>query len=292
MLSETIITCSVTGNQTQAGQTPYLPITPQQIADSCLEAADAGAAIAHIHVRYPDTGAPSMEVDHYREVVDRIRAKNNEMILNLTTGPGGRYHPSDDDPAIAGPRTSIKHPKIRVEHIMALKPDIATLDLNTMTFGGEVVINTPPNVTIMADIINECGVLPELELFDTGDIQLALDLIKSGVLKSPPLCSLVMGVKYGMPATPGMMAMAAGMLPQGANWTGFGVGRMAFPMAAQAYLLGGHVRVGMEDTTYLAKGVQAKSNAELVAKVRGIVETLGGSIMSAGAARQMLGLAQ
>jgi len=169
--------------------------------------------------------------------------KNDDLILNLTTGPGGRYHPSDEDPAIAGPRTSIKHPKIRVEHIVALKPDIATLDLNTMTFGKEVVINTPPNVTIMSEIINDCGVKAELELFDTGDIQLAQDLLKAGVLKSPVMCSLVMGVKYGMPANADMMGMASRMLPPGTSWTGFGVGRMAFPMAAQSFLMGGHVRV-------------------------------------------------
>lgn len=292
MLPEIFMTCSVTGNLTNKDIAPHLPVTPQEIADSCLEAADAGAAIAHIHVRYPDTGAPSMEVAHYKEVVDLIRAKNDDLILNLTTGPGGRYHPSDEDPAIAGPRTSIKHPKIRVEHIVALKPDIATLDLNTMTFGQEVVINTPPNVTIMSEIINDCGVKAELELFDTGDIQLAQDLLKSGVLKKPVMCSLVMGVKYGMPANADMMGMASRMLPSGASWTGFGVGRMAFPMAVQSFLMGGHVRVGMEDTSYLSKGVFAKSNAELIAKARHLVEQLGGSIVSSGRARQMLGLAE
>lgn len=291
MLPEIFMTCSVTGNLTNKDIAPHLPVTPQEIADSCLEAADAGAAIAHIHVRYPDTGAPSMETAHYKEVVDRIREKNDDLILNLTTGPGGRYHPSDEDPAIAGPRTSIKHPKIRVEHIVALKPDIATLDLNTMTFGQEVVINTPPNVTIMSEIINDCGVKAELELFDTGDIQLAQDLLKSGVLKSPVMCSLVMGVKYGMPANADMMGIASRMLPSGTNWTGFGVGRMAFPMAVQSFLMGGHVRVGMEDTSYLSKGVFAKSNAELIAKARHLVEQLGGSIVSSGKARQMLGLA-
>ena len=292
MLSEIFMTVSVTGNLTNREIAPYLPITPKEIADSCLEAADAGAAIAHIHVRYPDTGLASMETKHYKEVVDRIREKNDDLILNLTTGPGGRYHPSDEDPAVAGPRTSIKHPKIRVEHIMALKPDIATLDLNTMTFGQEVVINTPPNVTIMSEIINDSGVKAELELFDTGDIQLAHDLLKNGVLKSPVMCSLVMGVKYGMPASTEMMAMASRMLPPGASWTGFGVGRMAFPMAVQSFLLGGHVRVGMEDTSYLSKGVHAKSNAELIAKARDLVEKLGGTIASSGRARQMLGLAE
>ncbi|PCJ89556.1 MAG: NADPH:quinone reductase [Hyphomicrobiales bacterium] len=291
MLPEIFITCSVTGNLTNPEHAPHLPITPQEIADSCLEAAEAGAAIAHIHVRYPD-GKPSMEVEHYREVVNLIRAKNDDLILNLTTGPGGRYHPSDEDPAIAGPRTSIKRPELRVEHIVALKPDIATLDLNTMNSGREVVINTPQNVKIMAELINDSDVKAELELFDTGDIHLAHDLLKVGVLKNPALCTLISGVKYGLPSTADAMGFASRSLPAGSTWTGIGVGRMAFPMAVQSYLLGGHVRIGMEDTTYLAKGVHAKSNAELIEKVRHLIEALGGKIASAGRARQMIGLAQ
>ncbi len=290
MQQNVIITCAVTGNLTTRENHPGLPVTPEEIANSCLEAADAGAAIAHIHVRDPVTAKPSMELKYYREVVERIRAKNTALILNVTTGPGGRYHPSDENPAVAGPRTTLMRPEKRVEHIVALKPDIATLDLNTMTFGSEVVINTPANVKIMADIINEAGSKPELEVFDTGHIQLAQDLLKAGVLKSPAMFTIVTGVKYGFPSTTDVMATAARMLPADAVWTGFGVGRMSFPMAVQAYLLGGHVRVGLEDNSYIAKGVLAKGNGELVERARDLIEKLGGRIAEPSQAREILGL--
>ncbi|MGH6861945.1 MAG: 3-keto-5-aminohexanoate cleavage protein, partial [Phyllobacterium sp.] len=244
----------------------------------------------HIHVRDPMTGKPSMELKHYEEVVRRIREKDDALILNITTGPGGRYHPSDENPAVAGPRTTLMQPEKRVEHIVALKPDIATLDLNTMTFGSEVVINTPRNVRIMAELIYSAGAKPELEVFDSGDIQLSLDLIKEGVLRSPAMFSIVTGVKYGFPATPDIMATAARMLPQDAAWTGFGVGRMSFPMAMQSYLLGGHMRVGLEDNSYIARGVLAKNNGELVERARDLVEKLGAQIATSNQAREMLGL--
>jgi uncharacterized protein (DUF849 family) len=290
MQQRVLITCAVTGNLTTRENHPGLPVTPQEIADSCLEAAEAGAAIVHIHVRDPETGKPSMALEHYRAVVERIRAKNNALILNVTTGPGGRYHPSDEDPAVAGPRTTLMRPERRVEHIIALKPDIGTLDLNTMTFGNEVVINTPPNVKIMAERIIGAGVKPELEVFDTGDIQLAHDLLKAGTLRSPAMFSIVTGVKYGLPSTPDAMSVAVRMLPRDAVWTGFGVGRMSFPMVAQSFLLGGHVRVGLEDNSYIAKGVLAKGNGELVERARAIVEMLGGQIASSLEGREMLGL--
>lgn len=291
MLPKIIITCAVTGNITTRENHPGLPVTPEEIANSCLEAADAGAAIVHIHVRDPETGKPSMEFKHYKDVVDRIRAKNSALILNLTTGPGGRYQPGDDNPAMAGPRTTLRRPELRVEHIAALKPEIATLDLNTMNSGNEVVINTPPNVKIMADIINAAGVKPELEVFDTGDIQLSHDLLKAGVLKSPPMYSIVTGIKYGFPSNPDVMATAARMLPRDAAWTGFGVGRMSFPMVVLSYLLGGHVRVGLEDNSYIAKGVLTKGNGELVERARDLLTKLGAEIAGSNEARKMLGLA-
>ena len=176
-LPRIFITAAVTGNLTTPEQTPHLPITPEQIADACLEAAEAGAAIVHIHVRDPATGRPSMEFALYREVIERIRARNLELILNLTTGPGGRFAPSKDDPALAGPGTTLIRPEARVKHIAALRPDVCTLDLNTMNSGGQVVINTPENVRRMARIIREAGVKPEIELFDSGDIALLHDLI-------------------------------------------------------------------------------------------------------------------
>ncbi|MCR6478791.1 3-keto-5-aminohexanoate cleavage protein [Variovorax sp. ZS18.2.2] len=287
---KTLITCAVTGNLVKPEQTPHLPITPVQIADECLAAAAAGAAQVHIHVRHPETGKPSMEVELYREVVDRIRRSNRELIINLTTGPGGRYIPSEDDPKIAAPGTTLLPPEKRVEHIALIKPDVCSLDLNTMNSGPDVVMNTPKNVRRMAKVIREAGVKPELEIFDSGDIHLALDLIADGTLDGPAMWTFVLGVKYGFAPTPETLLYARNMLPRGAFWSAFGIGRMEFPIVAQAWLLGGHVRVGMEDNIYLEKGVLAESNAQLVAKARGILQSLGGEIANPREARAMLGL--
>jgi len=289
-MAKTFLTCAITGNITKPEQSPYLPITPQQIADSALEAAEAGAAVAHIHVRDPATGRPSMEVDLYRDVMDRIRAKNRDLIINLTTGPGGRFVPSEHDPKIAGPGTTLMAPEKRVEHVELLRPDICTLDLNTMNSGGEVVINTPRNVRKMAERMRAARVLPEIELFDSGDCHLARDMFADGTLEGPGLFSLVLGVKYGFNPSPETMMYARGLLPPGAIWSGFGLGRTEFPMVAQAWLLGGHVRVGMEDNLYMSKGVLAKTNAELVTHAVGILRMLGAEIASAKEARTMLKL--
>lgn len=290
LLPKTIITCAVTGNLTTIEQTPHLPVTPEQISDACLGAAEAGAAIVHIHVREPKTAKPSMELGYYREVVERIRAKNTQLILNLTTGPGGRFVPSIEDPRVAGPGTTLLPPEKRVEHIAALKPDIATLDLNTMNSGKEVVINTPRNVRVMAEILRNAGSKPEIELFDSGDIALMKDMLKDGSLDGPVLCSVVMGVKYGFQPYPETLLYARDLLPQDATFTGIGIGRFAFPVVAQSYLAGGHVRVGLEDSVMLDKGKLAPSNAAMVEKARGIIEDLGGQIANAIEAREMLGL--
>jgi len=289
-LDDIFITCAVTGNITRPDQTPYLPITPAQVADACLEAGEAGAAAVHIHVRDPVSGAPSMELDHYADVVERIRKVAPLLIINLTTGPGGRFAPSAKDPRIAGPGTTLIRGEDRVSHIVALRPDICTLDLNTMNSGGQVVINTPSAVRKMAGIIAEAGVRPEIELFDTGDIALLTDLVADGTIAPAPLCSFVMGVKYGFQFSPETIAYARNLLPEGAAFTAIGLGRNAFPAVAASYLAGGHVRVGLEDAPYLAKNVLAPSNAAMVAKARRIVEDLGGQIMSAKAARALLAL--
>ena len=288
--AKTLITCAVTGNLVKPEQTPHLPITPVQIADECLASAEAGAAQVHIHVRHPETGKPSMEVELYREVVDRIRRENRELIVNLTTGPGGRFIPSEDDPKIAAPGTTLLPPEKRVEHIALIRPDVCSLDLNTMNSGPDVVMNTPKNVRRMAKVMREAGVKPELEIFDSGDINLALDLIADGTLDGPAMWTFVLGVKYGFAPTPETLLYARNMLPRGAFWSAFGIGRMEFPIVAQAWLMGGHVRVGMEDNIYLERGVLAESNAQLVAKARDIIVSLGGEVASAREARATLGL--
>jgi uncharacterized protein (DUF849 family) len=286
-----IITCAVTGNLTTPEQTPHLPITPVQIADACLGAADAGAAIVHIHVRDPKTGRPSMSLDYYSEVVGRIRVHNPELILNITTGPGGRFVPSPDEPKIAGEGTTLMAPEKRVEHIAALRPDICTLDLNTMNSGKEVVINTPGSVRRMAKVISDAGVKPEIELFDSGDVALMNDLLKDGTLSGPVLCSFVMGVRYGFQLGPETVLYARDLLPRDAEFTAIGIGKAAFTAVAQSYLAGGHVRVGLEDSVYLSRGQLASSNAEMVTKARRIVEDLGGQIANLPEARQIVGLA-
>jgi uncharacterized protein (DUF849 family) len=285
-----IITCAVTGNLTTPEQTPFLPITPLQIADACLGAADAGAAIVHIHVRDPRTGRPSMALEYYQEVVERIRASNPALILNLTTGPGGRFVPSVDDPKVAAEGTTLMVPEKRVEHIAALRPEICTLDLNTMNSGGQVVINTPANVRRMAKVISDAGVKPEIELFDSGDVALMHDLLRDGTLQGPALCSVVMGVRYGFQPGPDTVLYARGLLPADAQFTAVGIGRASFPSVAQSYLAGGHVRVGLEDAVYLSHGRFAESNAEMVAKARRIVEDLGGEIATFEEARRIVGL--
>ena len=288
-MRDVILTCAVTGNLTRPEQTPHLPITPKEIADACLEAAEAGAAIVHIHVRHSD-GKPSMEFDHYADVVERIRAQNEGLILNLTTGPGGRFVPDKTDPKVAAPETSLLPPLERIQHVLKLKPEICTLDFNTMNSGDMVVMNTRPNTRLMAEAILAAGVKPEIEIFNPGDMILANEHADALGFGSPRMYSFVMGVKYSWPASIETIQSGKSMLPEGALWTGFGIGRHEFPMVAQSVLMGGHIRVGMEDNIFLEKGVLAKSNAELCTKACRVVDDLGFGIASVATARKMLGL--
>jgi uncharacterized protein (DUF849 family) len=291
-MKPTIISCAVTGSFPTREHNAALPCSPAEIADACTGAAKAGAAICHIHVRDPETGEPSMAIEHYREVVRLIRASDTDLLINLTTGPGGRYLPSDNEPAKAAPGTKLTTAEIRTEHVVELKPDICSLDLNTMWFGGGAVINSPHSLKIMAERIYAAGVKPELEVFDTGDIHLAHALIKDGTLRTPALFQIVTGVSYGMAATPESLAYAKSLLPADCEWAAFGASRMAFPMVAQAYLMGGHCRIGMEDTVYLSKGVKTPDNAALVTKAARIIEDLGGSIATVDETRELLGIAR
>lgn len=290
MADPTILTVAVTGNITTVQQNPDLPVTPAQIAKATIDAAKAGAAVSHIHVRHPD-GTPSMELAHYRETVDRIRDAGCDILINLTTGPGGRFIPSRDNPRVAAPGTSLLPPEARVEHILELKPEICTLDLNTMWSGSSVVINAPWSVSTMAKLVLEAGVKPEIEVFDSGDIHLAHALLKEGVLPRPPLFQIVTGISYGFSPSPQTLVYARDLLPKDAQWAAFGIGRMAFPMLAQAYIMGGHVRIGMEDTIRISRGELVKDNAALVTKARRIVEDLGGTLATPAEARRILGLA-
>ena len=223
-------------------------------------------------------------------MVDRIRDNNDDLIINLTTGNGGRYEPSEADPAVAGPRTNLLVPDDRVQHVLAIKPDIATLDLNTMVFGQEVVINTLSSIRRMGTLIQDAGVRPEIELFDSGDVAILNTLMDEQFFEHPPLCSIVMGVKFGFVPLPETLLYARGLLPSNAIWTGFGTGAMAFPMVAQSALMGGNIRIGMEDAVWLAKGVKAPSNAAMVEKAARIVNELGFDLETPKQVRARLGL--
>jgi uncharacterized protein (DUF849 family) len=291
MAERTILTVAVTGNHTTPDQNPALPKTPAEIAKASIDAAKAGAAIAHIHVRYPD-GRPSMELAHYRETVERIRDSGCDIILNLTTGPGGRFIPDRAEPSRAAAGTNLLPPEARVAHVLELGPEICTLDLNTMWSGQSAVINAPWSVEAMARMIAEAGVKPELEVFDSGDIHLARELLASGVLGNPPLFQIVTGIRYGFASTPATLVYASGLLPLNAQWAAFGIGRMAYAMLAQAWILGGHVRIGMEDAIRLSRHELAPDNAAMVAKARRIIEDLGGELATPAEARRILGLAR
>ena len=291
-MKPTILTCAVTGTFPTRAHNSALPVTPEEIANACIGAAKAGAAICHIHVRDPETGVPSMKLEYYREVVKRIKTSGTDLIINLTCGPGGRYMPSDSDPAVAGPGTNLKNAEIRTEHIVELKPEICTLDLNTNWFGNGAVINEPRSIKRMAERMYAAGSKPEIEVFDSGDLVLAADLVADGTLRAPQLFQIVTGIKYGFPSTPEAMLLAKSMLPKDCEWAGFGAGRHAFTMMAQAYILGGHCRIGMEDTVHLAKATPAPSNAALVEKSVAILRALGAQIATVSEARQLLQLSK
>ena len=283
-----VVTVSVTGSITPTDVT-NLPITPQQIADSAVEAWRAGAAVAHIHVRDPANGMPSMEFEYYREVFERIRGES-DMIINLSTGAGARVIPDDNDPIGLGPGTTLTSPVRRIEHVVRLKPEICSLDVGSIDFGRHVFVNYIAHIESMAEMAREAGVKVEMEVFNLGHVEIARRLVETGRVLKPPLFQLCLGIPLGIPATPLNMIIMKQALPQEALWSGFGIAASNFSMIAQAAILGGHVRTGMEDNLYLEKGVRAKSNAELIAKAVNIIRLLGREPATPGEARELLGL--
>jgi uncharacterized protein (DUF849 family) len=277
MLDKVIITCAVTGSTMDALRTnPAVPVTPKQIADEALRARAAGAAIVHIHVRHPETGEPSMEFALYEEVVNRIRDARSDVLINLTTGPGARFAPSDDNPMMANEQSTMSTPDRRVEHVVSLLPDLCSLDIATMTFPSYAFVNLPAHLERMAAMIQAVGVKPELEVFDLGHVRLAANFVKRGIIKGPASAT-------------GMLAMA-GELPPNAQWAAFGISSQEFPMVAQAVILGGNVRVGLEDNIYISRGELATGNAPLVERAVKIIEALGSHVASPAEARTILEL--
>jgi len=285
-----MISCALTGSADSAGKNPAVPVTPEQIAASAVDAAKAGAAIVHIHVRDPKTTLPSMDGALYAEVVDRIRQSGTDVVINLTTGPGGRFLPDPNDPMKAGPGSTMRTPRERVQHVLDLRPEICSLDMGSMNMGANVFVNTPAILEAMAIDIRDAGITPELEVFETGHLLLAKRMIETGHIKAPGMFQICLGIAWGQPASPEAMSYMRNLLPAGSPWFAFGISLYQFPMVAQAVLLGGHVRVGLEDNLYLERGKLAPSNAALVAKAVKIIELLGPGIATPAEAREMLGL--
>jgi uncharacterized protein (DUF849 family) len=289
-----IITCAVTGSADTPKKNRAVPVTPSEIAKSAIDAARAGAAVVHVHVRDPETGLASMEFEHYERTVGYIRESNTDVVINLTTGPGGRLKPSDDNPQKPAPGTTLTTPEVRTRHLVALRPELCSLDMGSMNSGGvredSVMINTPVHIRAMAKIIKEIGVKPELEVFDTGHIRHACHMIEAGEIDSPPLFQLCMGIEWGAAATPAAMGYMLSLLPASSHWAAFGISRDHFRLVAQSSIFGGHVRVGLEDTLHVENGVLARSNAELVEKAIKILQLLDFDVATAAEARQILGL--
>ena len=289
--SPTIITCAVTGGDDTAGRFEAVPVTPAQIAAAAIDACRAGAAIAHIHVRHPETGKPSLDPALYREVVDRVRDSGSPVILNLTTGAGARFLPDAGQPNTAAAGSNLRTPAERAAHIAELRPEICTLDMGSLNFGKGALINVPAHIEAIAAVIRAAGSKVELEVFDTGHIELAKHMIARGLIESDPLWQVVLGVPWGAPADTATLLHMSRQLPPGAKWAAFGIGRSEFPMVAQAALLDGHVRVGLEDNLYIARGVPASSNAQLVERAVQVLQTLDIEIATPAQARAQLGLA-
>lgn len=290
MNNDVIISCAVTGAGDTTSRSNLVPITPRQIADSAIEAAKAGAAVVHVHVRDPETGQGSRDPSLFKETVDMIRDSGVDMIINLTAGMGGDWVPSEGDPSLPGPGTDMIGPEARLAHVVECKPDICSLDCGTMNFGGNYTyINTAPYLRTMAKIAQELGVKPELEVFDLGQIRLARSLIEDGLIDAPPMFQICLGIPWGAGADTETMAAMKQALPTDAIWAGFGISKMQMPMVAQAVLLGGNVRVGLEDNIYLDRGVLA-SNGMLVERAVEIIERMGARVLGPDEARSKIGL--
>ena len=286
MSRKVIVSCAVTGGADSADASPAVPRSPKQIASEVLAARRSGAAITHIHVRDPVTGKPSRELAYYREVVARVRDAGSDALINLTTGPGARFAPGTNNP-LGG----FVDPAERIAHVLELKPDICSLDVATMNVGPWAMVNVPAQLAAMAKMIRDAGVKPELEVFDLGHVRLAAKMVADGLFAGPPFLQLCLGVSWGAPASAeGMIAMKS-LLPPGAVFSAFGISRHQFPMVAQSAILGGHVRVGLEDNLYLSRGVLAPGNAALVERAVTIVEALGDQVATPREAAEILGIA-
>jgi uncharacterized protein (DUF849 family) len=288
---EVIVTCAVTGAGDTLGRHPGVPVTPEQIATAAIDAAKAGAAVAHIHVRDPDTGKGSRDPELFRQVVELVRASGTDVVINLTAGMGGDWVPDSANPAMPGPGTDMIGPLERLAHVQDLLPEICSLDCGTLNFGDgeEIYISTPPTLRKMAELTKEWGVKPELEVFELGHIRFATQMIAEGLIADPPMFQICLGIPWGADQSVDTMKVMKDHLPAGASWAGFGISRMQMPMAATAVAMGGNVRVGLEDNLYLERGVLA-TNAQLVERAIEILERMGARAVTPAEARKKLNL--
>jgi uncharacterized protein (DUF849 family) len=286
-----IITCALTGAGDTVGRSEHVPVTPEQIAESGIAAARAGATVVHVHVRDPQTGVGSREVALYREAVERIRDSGVDVIVNTTAGMGGDLMLDPQNPTSFVEGTDLVSGVERLKHVEELLPDICTLDCGSLNFGeGSLVyVSTPDMLRDGAKRIQELGVRVEMEIFDTGHLWFARQLVEEGLIDAPPLFQLCMDIPYGAPADPALLQTMVNQLPEGAVWASFALGRMQMPWVAQSVLLGGHVRVGLEDNLYLSRGVKA-TNAQLVERARTIIEGMGAKVATPDEARELLRL--
>ena len=291
MNNEVIVTCAVTGAGDTLGKHPEVPVTPEQISNAAIAAAKAGASVAHIHVRDPETGLGSRDVNLFKEVVERIRDSETDIVINLTAGMGGDWVPSEENPSMPGPGTDMIGPEERLAHVKEIHPEICSLDCGTMNFGNgnEIYISPPGYLREMASMIQEWGVKPELEVFELGQIRFAKQMIKEGLINEPPMFQICLGIPWGAEQTVDSMKVMKDELPNNASWASFGIGRMQMPMAAAAVAMGGNVRVGLEDNLYLEKGVLA-SNDQLVTRVIEIIQRKGSRVLSPKETRDKLKL--
>ena len=293
MNREVFITCAVTGSGSTQDRSPHVPRSPKEIAESAIGAAKAGAAIVHCHVRDPETGAPARKLEYYREVVRRIRDADVDAVVNLTAGMGGDLvaGPSNRPLPLDENGTDLAGAEERVEHILTCRPEIGTLDCGTMNFAEAdyVMLNTTSMLAAMGRMITEAGVKPEIEAFDSGHLWHAKRLADEGILESPALVQLCMGVPWGAPDDLSTFLAMVGNVPDDWTFSAFSLGRNEMPYVAAAVLAGGNPRVGLEDNLYLSRGVLA-TNEQLVEKAVNIVESLGAAVIGPEDVRRKLGL--
>jgi uncharacterized protein (DUF849 family) len=293
MTREVFITCALTGSGGTQDRSPHVPRSPEEIANSAIEAAKAGAAIVHAHVRDPQTGTPSRRLELYREVTERIRAAEVDVVLNLTAGMGGdiTFGSVEAPLPVNEAGTDMIGAEARVAHIAECRPEICTLDCGTMNFAEAdyVMTNTPGMLRAMGRMMTELGVKPEIEAFDTGHLWFAKELVREGVLEAPALVQLCMGVPWGAPNDLNTLMAMVNAVPQDWTFSAFSLGRNQMAYVAAAVLAGGHVRVGLEDNLWLEKGVLA-TNAQLVERAVGIVEGMGARVLGPAEVRAKLGL--